>query len=139
MNKRYAPKVDKLFFMLFIPTTLLVLGLLVIPTILELKMLFFSVPIFLFVEYFFVSPLFGYVELRESELFIKYGFFLRKSIPYQKLRSLKIDRKFYSESMMALKNAFEHVNIRYNTFDVTVVSVKDNAAFVADLETKMKA
>ena len=135
-TKRYKPKIDKQFWILFIPTNLLILCAMIIPAIFDLKMLFLMMPIFLFVNYFFISPLFGYVELREKELFIKYGFFLKKSIPYRKIRGLEKTRKFYSESMMSLKNAMEHINIKYNKFDVTVVSVKSNDELMREINMR---
>ena len=39
--------------------------------------------------------------------------------------------------MMALKNAIEHVNIKYNTFDVTTVSVADNDGFIEELDRRI--
>jgi len=131
--KRFRPKIDKLYRILLTVTNALCLPLLFIPTLFSPVTLFITLPLFVFVNYFFVSPLFGYVELRETELFIKYGFFLKKTIPYAKIRSAEKERKFYCESMMALKNALEHVNIKYNTYDVTTVSVEDNDAFIEEL------
>ena len=131
--KKYKPLVDKLFLIIFLPTAALVLGGAVTLAVLERSTLIYTAPVSLFVLYFLVSPLFGYVELRESSLFIKYGFFLKKEIPYHKIRGVEKERKFYSESMMSLKNSFEHVNIKYNTFDITTVSVKDNSAFISEL------
>ena len=37
---------------------------------------------------------------------------------------------------MSLKNAMEHVNIRYNAFDVTTVSVKENDELMRELESR---
>ena len=132
-SKKYKPLVDKLFLIIFLPTVALVLGGSVALGVFETSTLIYTAPVSLFVLYFLVSPLFGYVELRESSLFIKYGFFLKKEIPYHKIRGVEKERKFYSESMMSLKNSFEHVNIKYNTFDITAVSVKDNSAFISEL------
>ena len=39
--------------------------------------------------------------------------------------------------MLALKNSIEHVDIKYNSFDVTCVSVKDNDAFIKELEERI--
>ena len=132
--KKYKPLVDKLFLIIFLPTEALMLGICAVLTVFAPSTLLFMLPVSLFVTYFIISPLFGYVELRESSLFIKYGFFIKKEIPYNKIRGVEKDRKFYSESMMSLKNSFEHVIIKYNTFDTTVVSVKDNEAFVCELK-----
>ena len=38
---------------------------------------------------------------------------------------------------MELKTALEHVNIKYNTFDVISVSVVDSNEFVQALEKRM--
>ena len=40
--------------------------------------------------------------------------------------------------MLSLKSAMEHVEIRYNSFDVTVVSVKDNDALIAELDERRR-
>ena len=135
-NERYKPKVDKLFWWLFSLTNGVLLAILVPTTIDAPTTLFINLPIFLFTNYFFISSLFGYVELRERELFIKYGFFLKRSIPYAKIRSLQKERKFYTDSILSLKNAMEHVNIKYNSFDVTAVSVTDNDALIAAINEK---
>ena len=86
--------------------------------------------------YFLISPLFGYVELREDTLFIKLGFFMKREIPYKSIRGTAKARKFYSDSMLSLKNSFEHVNIKYNRFDIMSMSVKDNDEFIKDLEER---
>ena len=138
-NERYRAKVDKLFWWLFSITNGVLLAILVPTSISAPSTLFVNLPILLFTDYFFISSLFGYVELRECELFIKYGFFLKRSIPYAKIRKLEKDRKFYTESILSLKNAMEHVNIRYNSFDVTSVSVTDNSALIAAINEKIKA
>ena len=136
-QKLYKPKVDKLFWSLFITTNIFCTSILIVPTIMEPQVLFITLPIFLFVNYFFASSLFGYAELREKELFIKYGFFLKKSIPYGKIRSLEKERKFYSHSMLSLKNSYDHINIKYNFYDVTTVSLKDEDTFVAELSERI--
>jgi hypothetical protein len=40
--------------------------------------------------------------------------------------------------MVSLKNAIEHVNIKYNSFDVTTVSVVDNDGFIEELKERCK-
>jgi len=135
-NKIFKPKIDKLFWILCIPTNILLLGAVIIPPFFSLTVLFISLPVFLFTNYFFVSPLFGYVELRQEDMLIKYGFFLKRVIPYSRIRRIRKERKFYSETMLSLKSAMEHVEIRYNSFDVTVVSVKDNDALIAELDER---
>jgi len=138
MNKKYKPLIDKLFVIILIPTLALTLAATVIPSIFVPSTLFITLPVCLFVLYFFVSPLFGYVECREKTLYIKYGFFLKKEIPYDKIRGITKERKFYSDSMMSLKNSFEHVNIKYNKFDVTTVSVITNDSFIEELELRIR-
>ncbi len=135
---RFRPKTDKLFISLIIIINLLVAVPFAIALFFTRNILYMIIPLFLIVNYVFISSLFGYVELQGDSLFIKYGIFLKKKIPYDKIVSLKKEKKWYSESMLALKNAFEHVNIRYNKFDVTTVSVKDNDEFIEKLQKKIE-
>ena len=134
--KRYKPLIDKLFWIVTIPTVLLTAGGVAV-SVYSLPALLIMIGVAVFVGYFLVSPLFGYVELGENALYIKYGFIMKKEIPYSKIRGIEKDRKFLSESMMSLKNAFDHVNIKYNAFDVTTLSVVNNDAFVSELEKKV--
>ena len=138
-NKRYRPLFDKLYWSISIPTALLVLIPTAVLAVLSPETLFLMIPLSVFVLYFFVTPFFGYAELRESSLFIKFGIFLRKEIPYHKIREIKKERKFYSDSMTSLKNAFEHINVKYNAFDVTSVSLEDNEEFIRELKKRCSA
>lgn len=133
---RFYPLLDKLFWCIAVPTALILLAATVISAIFDLVILFLMLPLDLFTFYFLISPLFGYVELREETLFIKFGFFMKKEIPYANIHGVKKERRWYSESMMSLKNAMEHVNIRYGGFDVVTVSVKDNDAFIEALNER---
>jgi len=135
--KKFKPLIDKLYFIILIPTILLLGAATVISTF-EPVALFITIPVDLTVIYFIISPLFGYAELRENSVYIKYGFILKKEIPYNKIRGVVKERKFYSESMMSLKNSFEHVNIKYNAFDVTTVSVVNNDDFIGELNERIK-
>ena len=137
-NKKFKPLFDKSFYILLV----FVAALLIAMTMLAItypKGLFIFIPIDLFCLYFFVSPCFGYVQLREDSLFIKFGFFIKRDIPYKKIRTVKKDRKFYSDSMLALKNSLEHINIKYNSFDVVAVSVVNNDEFISELNERCKA
>ena len=40
--------------------------------------------------------------------------------------------------MMSLKNALEHVNIKYNAFDVTTVSVVGNRDLIKEINERSK-
>ena len=62
---------------------------------------------------------------------------MKKSIPYSKIRGIELERKWYSETMMSLKNSMDHVNIKYNSFDVTAVSVIDNEELVSELKKRI--
>ena len=135
-KKRYLPLIDKLFFIVSIPTLILV-GAGVAISVYSIPALMIMCAIALFVLYVLISPLFGYVELGESSLVIKYGFFLKKEISYTSIRDITRERKFYSDSMLSLKNSLDHVNIKYNKFDITSVSVKSNDEFIAELEKRI--
>ena len=134
-TKVYKPKVDRTFWWISVPTLLLLLCGTVLACF-EPVALFIMLPVDALSIYFVVAPLLGYVELREHSVFIKYGPFLKREIPYVKIRAVVSDRKFYSESMLSLKCAMEHVNIKYNSFDVTSVSVDDNDGLIAELERR---
>ena len=135
---KFKPLIDKLFWIISIPTFVI---LAIVTTIVFIFPASAAIIIIILADlatvYFLISPLFGYVELRESTLFIKYGFLMKREIPYDKIRDTVKEHRFISESMLSLKNAFEHVNIKYNTFDVTTVSVTDNDAFITELKARI--
>lgn len=133
---KFKPLVDKLFWIIFIPTVLLLAGV-TSASVFHMDLLFVAIPMDCLVIYFFLSPLFGYVELSDESIYIKYGFIMKKEIPYTSIRGIVRERKFYSDSMMSLKNSFDHVNIKYNSFDVTTVSVIDNDIFVMELQKRI--
>ncbi len=134
-GKRYKPLVDKLFWITLVIVTALLLGvtatIIFFPDALAISI---TILVDLLTLYLMLSPLFGYVELRESCVYIKFGLILKKEIPYDKIRGVVKERKFYSESIISLKNALEHINIKYGTFDVVTVSVVDNDGFIMELE-----
>jgi len=134
--KRYRPLIDKLFYIILIPTVLLLIGATVLSAF-EPVALFIIIPVDFLCIYFIIAPLFGFVELRESVVFIKFGFFMKKEIPYAKIRGITKERKLYSDSMVALKNSLTHLNIKYNTYDLVSVSTKDNDGFIAELEKRI--
>lgn len=136
MTRKFKPLIDKLYWIIFIPTVVFMLIMTVIASF-SVTALFIIIPVDLTVVYLLISPLFGYAELREDSLFIKYGLLLKKEIPYGKINAAVKERRFYSDSMMSLKNAFEHVNIKYNSFDVTTVSVIGNDEFIAELNSRI--
>ena len=135
---KYKPKFDKLYLWILIPTAILMLSVTAISAIFEPITLLITFPVTLLVVYFLVTPAFGYVELREFSLFVKFGFFMKREIPYEKIRGVEKCRKFYSDSMLSLKNSMEHLNIKYNKFDILSVSVTDNDALTKELEEKIK-
>ena len=133
--KRFKPKTDKLFYIIAAALLLLLAVLTVVCAVYPVA-LWSAILSDLFVLYFLVSPLFGYVELRESSVFIKFGLLLKREVPYSKIRGFSKERRFYSDSMLSLKNSLEHVNIKYNTFDIVSVSVRDNDALIREIEAR---
>jgi hypothetical protein len=99
--------------------------------------LLITIPVDLFCTYFLISPLFGYVELRDDAVFIKYGFIMTKEIPYSSIRGTAKARKLYSDSTVSLKCSLNHVNIKYNKFDVTSVSVADGDDLIEEINTRI--
>ncbi len=134
-NKKFRPLFDKLFWCTLIPTAIIMIAMTVVSAFAPITLLI-TTPIDLFVAYFLASPVFGYVELREKSVFVKFGLILKKEIPYVKIRKIQKDRKFYSESIVSLKNALDHVNIRYNNYDVATVSVVDMDSFIEELNCR---
>ena len=120
-EKVFKPLVDKVYLSLLAFTLGVMLALTVLLAFKAPISLISLVPIDLLVLYFVVSPFFGYVKLGEDRLYIRFGIILKREIPYDKIRSAEKVRKFYSDSMLSLKTAMEHVNIRYNTFDIVSV------------------
>lgn len=135
MNKIYKPKIDGLFYAIWIPTVLLLAVCTVIACTAPIALII-MIATDIFTLYFLVSPLFGYVELRENTLFIRYGFFLTREIEYVRIRELKKERKPYTDTMLSLKNAIEHVTIKYNKFDITAVSVTDNDDLIINIKSR---
>ena len=135
--KKFKPKLDKLFWYIWIPMAVLMLGITVFSAF-EPSSLFVTAMVDVFVFYFMLSSLAGFAELRESTLYVKFGYILKREIPYEKIRGIEKERKFYSYSMLSLKNALEHVTIKYNKFDSICVSVKDNDEFIRELKLKIE-
>ena len=136
-QRRYKPKYDKIFWWTWIPTAMLLIAATVIAA-LEPAALFVVIPTDAFTLYFLFSSLVGYAELRERSIFIKFGFILKREIPYAKIRGVTKERKLYADSTVALKNSLEHLNIRYNVFDVASVSVRDNDEFLSELTARIE-
>ena len=135
---RFRPRVDRLFWIIWVPTAVLMLVLTVVGAFAPMALVL-MILVDLFVFYFLVSSLVGYVELRERSVFIRFGFILKREIPYESIRRVEKERRFYADSMLSLKNAMEHLNIKYNRFDLVCVSVVDNDALLAELEARMAA
>ena len=137
-TKRFKPLVDRLFYWILFS----ILILLLIPTVLsffEIGALLIMLPVDLFTLYFVISPLFGYVELREEGLFIKYGFFLKREIPYNKIRGVEKGHSIISTSFYSLKCALDHLVVKYNRFDDTFISVVGNDELMEELKQRMSA
>ena len=135
-NKRYKPLIGKMFFIIWIPT-LIFLAVVTIMSAAYISALLIMLATDIFTVYFLVSSLVGFVELREDSVFVKLGFFTTREIPYNKIRDVSKEHKLYADSMLSLKNSLDHVNIKYNRFDVLSVSVVDNDELVDMIKTKI--
>ena len=136
--KRFKPLLDKVFWIILIPTLMLLAAATVISCYAPVA-LFVIIPVDVLSVYFLFTPLFGYVELREDTVFVKLGLIMEREIPYTKIRAVEKERKLYSDSLVSLKCAMEHVNIRYNRFDVLSVSVQDNDALIVGINDRMNS
>ena len=135
-NKRYKPLIGKTFWVIWIPT-LIFLAVVTIMSAAYISALLIMLATDIFTVYFLVSSLVGYVELREETVFVKLGFFTTREIPYNKIRDVSKEHKLYADSMLSLKNSLDHVNIKYNRFDVLSVSVVDNDELIDMIKTKI--
>ena len=137
-NKKYKPLIDKLFWWIWIPTVImLVIGTAISFVSVIALVIMLATDVFTF--YFIVTSLVGYVELREKTLFVKFGFILKREIPYSMIMGISKERKLYTDSMLSIKNSMEHVRIKYNKFDVICVSVVDNDEFIDELKKRINA
>ena len=130
---KFKPRIDSYYLGIIAITELLVTAALALCladfTLGGLLIMLFT---FIFMNFFIISPFFGYAELREEELYIKFGFFLRKAIPYSKIRAVEKKRDWYSSSLVSLKMAKEHLDVKYNRFDVVSLSIKDEEIFIEE-------
>ena len=134
---RFKPRYDASFAIIWVPIILLITVMTVISAF-EPFSLLVTVPVDIFVLYFLFSSLVGYVELNEGGVTVKCGFFIKKEIAYERIRGISKEKKIYADSMVSIKNSLEHVNIKYNVYDVISVSVKDNDTLVSMLEQRIK-
>ena len=136
---KFRPRVDKYYLWIAIPTEIF----LIVMTVMTLvHFTLFGLIVMLLAlalsSFFILSPIFfGYAELRDDELFVDFGVFIKKSIPYSRIRAIEKKRRFYSESMLSLKCAIDHVDIKYNRFDVLSLSLKDEEVFIEELNKKI--
>lgn len=137
-NQRFKPKFDKLYWWILAPCVIYMIVMTAI-SFMHPTMLIITAAVDLLLVWALVTPWFGYVELREQTVLVKFGLFLKREIPYSKIRKTDKVRRWYSESMLSLKNAMEHVDIRYNSFDVVSVSVVENDALIEALAARIKA
>jgi hypothetical protein len=136
-NKRYKPLLDKLFYIIWIPTSIIMIILTILSCINPISLII-TLLVDLFTFYFLISSISGYVELRKDTIFIKFGFILKREIFYDKIREINKERKAVCYSMLSLKNSFEHVNIKYNKFDMITISVKNNDELIEKLQKHIK-
>lgn len=136
-NRRFKPLVDKSYYIIWGITVIILAMGTVISCVAPLPL---CIMIFtdLITVYFLITSLFGYVELREKSIYVKLGLITDREIAYDSIRGVVKDKKLYSESTVSLKCALEHVNIKYNKFDVLTVSVVGNDELIREVEARIK-
>ena len=139
MIKRYKPRLDRLFYGFAIFTAAIVLGAL-IPSLYGGGAFAIAVTLgtLILCGYFLISPCFGYAELREETLFVKFGFFLSREIPYEKIYAMEKKHTMVADSILSLKNAMDHLNVKYNRFDLISMSLQNEEDFIAALCERCK-
>ena len=131
MIKRYKPRFDRLVYGIAIFTAVVVLGAL-IPSFCGGGAFAIAVTpgTLILCGYFLVSPCFGYAELREGTLLVKFGFFLSREIPYEKIYAIEKKHTMVADSILSLKNAMDHLNVKYNRFDLVSLSLQNEENFI---------
>ena len=137
-NERFDPKVDALFWLIALSSGAILLFMTVVAAFYPISLIV-MIPVDILTVYLCITSLFGYVELREKVVFIKLGLIMKREIPYEKIRGFSKEHRFYSDSMVCLKNSFEHINIKYNTFDMLSVSVVDNDEMIRKINERIEA
>ena len=137
-NERFDPKVDALFWLIALSSGAVLIFMTVVSAFYPISLVV-MIPVDVLTVYLCITTLFGYVELREDVVFIKLGLIMKREIPYEKIRGFSKENKFYADSMVCLKNSFEHVNIKYNTFDMLSVSVVDNDEMIKRINERIEA
>ncbi len=136
-TKRYKPRFDKLFLWIVIPTAALMLAVFALTAVQRsVGGFIFIGATTLFVAYFFISPCFGFVELREETVFFKFGFFLKREVSYARIRGIERKHTVIADSILSLKNAMDHVNIKFNSFDLFSMSLKDEEDFISEIKKR---
>ena len=134
-NNKYRARFDKTYIIIYVATNLFLVAAMIIPALIDpyVGAIIIIAAALVFVNYFLLSAAVGYVELREESLYIRFGFILSREIPYSKIRGIDRHHKFYADSMLSIKNSLDHVNIKYNKFDLVSISVKGEDRFLAEL------
>ena len=135
--KKFKPKIGRMFYVIWVPTVIFLITMTAVSFVAPLAFVILLLTDALTL-YFLLTSLFGYVELRDDSVFVKFGFIATVQIPYSRIREVTKVRKLYADSIMSLKNSLEHVNIRYNRFDVVSVSVVDNDGLMNEIEKRIK-
>ena len=134
--KKFKPKIGRMFYVIWVPTVIFLIAMTAVSFVAPLAFVILLLTDALTL-YFLLTSLFGYVELREDSVFVKFGFIATAEIPYSKIREVTKERKLYADSIMSLKNSLDHVNIRYNRFDVVSVSVVDNDNLMCEINKRI--
>jgi len=137
-TKVFKPLLDKLIWSVLVITVFSLTMATVISAV-NVILLIFMILLDAACIFLLISPLFGYVELGESAVFVKFGLIMSREIPYSSIRGVTKGRGVHSDSMVSLKNAMEHVNIKHGRFDVTTVSVVGNDELIASIEERIAA
>ena len=135
-KKKYKPLIDKYFYCIWIPLSILLITFTVF-SIAELPALLIMLATDIFTFYFMFSSLLGYCQLRENTLYVKFGFILKREIKYEDILELKKERGVMTYTMLSLKNALDHITIKYNKYDLIAISIKNQEEFILELEKKI--
>ena len=136
-DKIYKPLIDKYFYYIWAPITIL-LAICTYISLFEVTSFFIMVSTDIFTFYFMISSLVGYCKFQEETLYIRFGFILKIEINYKDIIEIKKERGVMTYTMLSLKNALDHITIKYNKYDFIAISVKNQEDFIQELELRIK-
>lgn len=136
---KYRVNIDKYYYITIVVVSLILLIPLILSIVAKRVWVILVVAfLIIFVEYLLFSCFIGYAKLEEDHLVIRYGFIIKRRLPYEIIRGVEKKSSYFSESLISLKTTKNCVVVLFNTYDNTTISIKDEDDFIEKLLEKLK-